>query len=45
VRRTLEKALTKAILDGRLADGATVRAGLGADGEVSLDVRERVLAA
>jgi ATP-dependent Clp protease ATP-binding subunit ClpC len=44
VRRTLEKALTKAILDGRLADGASVRAGLGEDGEVALDVRGRVRA-
>src|SRR5215207_3493125 len=40
VRRTLEKAITQAILSGRLADGAAVRAGLGPDGEVSLDVRE-----
>ena len=40
VRRTLEKSITQAILSGRLADGAAVRAGLGPDGEVSLDVRE-----
>jgi ATP-dependent Clp protease ATP-binding subunit ClpC len=45
VRRTLEKALTRAILDGRLADGATVRATLADDGAVALDVREPALAA
>jgi ATP-dependent Clp protease ATP-binding subunit ClpC len=38
VRRTLEKALTQAIVDGRLADGAVVRAGLGPEGEVALTV-------
>ena len=38
VRRTLEKALTRAILDGRLADGDRVRAGVGPDGEVALAV-------
>ncbi|MET0817940.1 MAG: ATP-dependent Clp protease ATP-binding subunit [Solirubrobacteraceae bacterium] len=38
VRRTLEKALTRAILDGRLADGASVRATLAEDGSVALDV-------
>jgi ATP-dependent Clp protease ATP-binding subunit ClpC len=45
VRRTLEKALTRAILDGSVADGSTVRAGLGADGEVVLETREQALAA
>jgi ATP-dependent Clp protease ATP-binding subunit ClpC len=40
VRRTLEKALTQAILDGRLTDGASVRATLADDGAVALDVRE-----
>ena len=45
VRRTLEKALTQAILDGRLRDGGTVRAGLGQDGEVALELREPALAA
>jgi ATP-dependent Clp protease ATP-binding subunit ClpC len=38
VRRTLEKALTRAILDGRLGDGATVRATEGEDGSIALDV-------
>jgi ATP-dependent Clp protease ATP-binding subunit ClpC len=38
VRRTLEKELTRAILDGRLADGAAVTAALGGDGEVALRV-------
>jgi ATP-dependent Clp protease ATP-binding subunit ClpC len=37
VRRTLEKALTRAILDGSVADGARVRASEGDDGSVSLD--------
>jgi ATP-dependent Clp protease ATP-binding subunit ClpC len=40
VRRTLEKALTQAILDGRLTDGASVRASLADDGAVALEVRE-----
>jgi ATP-dependent Clp protease ATP-binding subunit ClpC len=44
VRRTLEKALTKAILDGRVADGTTVRANLSPDGEVALDVPQPALA-
>jgi ATP-dependent Clp protease ATP-binding subunit ClpC len=38
VRRTLEKALTRAILDGRLADGARVRAREEGDGAIALDV-------
>src|SRR4051812_45688919 len=38
VRRTLERELTRAILDGRLADGDRVRAGLGEDGAVTLAV-------
>src|SRR4051812_26727209 len=33
IRRTLEKALTRAILDGRLVDGSTVRARSEDDGE------------
>jgi ATP-dependent Clp protease ATP-binding subunit ClpC len=37
IRRTLEKALTKAILDGRLPDGAQARATLGAEGEIALE--------
>jgi ATP-dependent Clp protease ATP-binding subunit ClpC len=40
VRRTLEKELTRAILDGRMADGASVTAALGEDGEVSLRVAQ-----
>jgi ATP-dependent Clp protease ATP-binding subunit ClpC len=38
VRRTLEKQLTRAILDGRLADGNRVRARLGEDGELALEI-------
>ncbi|MEA2270131.1 MAG: ATP-dependent Clp protease ATP-binding subunit ClpC, partial [Solirubrobacteraceae bacterium] len=38
VRRTLEKVLTRAILDGRLADGARVRAREEGDGDIALDV-------
>jgi ATP-dependent Clp protease ATP-binding subunit ClpC len=37
VRRTLEKALTRAILDGSVADGARVRASEGEDGAIALD--------
>jgi len=44
VRRTLEKALTQAILDGRVADGGTVRAGLADDGGIALDVPQPALA-
>jgi ATP-dependent Clp protease ATP-binding subunit ClpC len=44
VRRTLEKALTQAILDGRLADGATVLATVGEEGAVALEVREQAFA-
>ena len=40
VRRTLEKELTRAILDGRLTDGARVRADVGADGGVALRLLE-----
>ncbi len=36
VRRTLEKELTRAILAGELADGATVCAAVGEDGTVGL---------
>jgi ATP-dependent Clp protease ATP-binding subunit ClpC len=45
VRRTLEKALTQAILDGTLSDGAAVRATVGDDGHVALQVPEPSLAA
>jgi ATP-dependent Clp protease ATP-binding subunit ClpC len=44
VRRTLEKALTQAILDGRLADGAAVHATLVEDDAIVLEQRERVAA-
>jgi len=37
IRRTLEKALTRAILDGRLVDGATVRAHEDDEGGIALD--------
>jgi ATP-dependent Clp protease ATP-binding subunit ClpC len=40
VRRTLEKALTQAILDGRLADGTSARATLAEDGGVALVLSE-----
>jgi ATP-dependent Clp protease ATP-binding subunit ClpC len=40
VRRTLERALTQAILDGRLVDGSSVRADVDAHGEVALTVAE-----
>jgi ATP-dependent Clp protease ATP-binding subunit ClpC len=43
VRRTLEKELTAAILDGRLADGDRVRARLAQDGSVALDVAAALL--
>jgi hypothetical protein len=43
VRRTLERALTQAILDGRLRDGATARADEGPDGEVALAIGEPAL--
>ena len=39
VRRTLEKEVTRAILDGRLTEGVTVAARLaGEDGTIALDV-------
>ena len=38
VRRTLEKELTRGILDGRLGDGAAVRAGAADDGAVVLEL-------
>ena len=40
VRRTLEKELTHGILDGRLGDGAAVRAGTADDGAVVLELVE-----
>ena len=45
VRRTLEKVLTQAILDGRLRDGEPVRAALADDGSIALELREPALAA
>ncbi len=44
VRRTLEKELTRAILDGRVAEGTGVRADLAGDGTVALDVSRAELA-
>jgi ATP-dependent Clp protease ATP-binding subunit ClpC len=41
VRRTLEKELTREILDGRLSDGAGVRASAGGGGRIVLEARER----
>jgi ATP-dependent Clp protease ATP-binding subunit ClpC len=38
VRRTLEKELTRAVLGGGLAEGAVIRADVGEDGAVVLDV-------
>ena len=38
VRRTLEKELTRGILDGRLGDGAAVRAGAADDGALVLEL-------
>jgi ATP-dependent Clp protease ATP-binding subunit ClpC len=40
IRRTLEKQLTRAIVEGRLADGAHVRATEGDDGAIALELRE-----
>ncbi|HEY2636557.1 MAG TPA: ATP-dependent Clp protease ATP-binding subunit, partial [Solirubrobacteraceae bacterium] len=40
VRRTLERELTKAILDGRVAAGAKVVADIGDDGAVALKIAE-----
>jgi ATP-dependent Clp protease ATP-binding subunit ClpC len=37
IRRTLEKALTRAILSGELADGAHVHGSAGEHGEIELD--------
>ena len=44
LRRTLEKELTRAILDGRIAEGVHVLAREGEDGAVSLDVADAVIA-
>jgi ATP-dependent Clp protease ATP-binding subunit ClpC len=41
VRRTLERELTRAIVDGRLADGARVRAADGPDGTIELTPIDR----
>ena len=43
VRRTLEKALTRAILDGRITDGTNVVASDGDDGSIVLSVAEPAL--
>ena len=40
VRRTLEKELTRAIVEGRLADGARVRATEGEDETIILEIHE-----
>jgi ATP-dependent Clp protease ATP-binding subunit ClpC len=40
VRRTLERELTKAILDGRLSSGARVRAHEGEGGAIDLMLQE-----
>jgi ATP-dependent Clp protease ATP-binding subunit ClpC len=40
LRRTLEKELTRAILDGRIAEGTQVLASEGEDGAVSLTVAQ-----
>ncbi len=42
VRRTLEKELTRAILDGRIGEGGHVRAIEGEDGSVELEMSEDV---
>jgi ATP-dependent Clp protease ATP-binding subunit ClpC len=39
IRRTLEKELTKALLDGRLVDGDAVRAAAAPDGAIDLAVQ------
>ena len=44
VRRTLEKELTRALLDGRVAEGSGVHADLAGDGTVALEVSEPELA-
>ena len=44
IRRTLEKELTRAILDGTLTDGARVRASEGSDQPVTLEVLTPVAA-
>jgi ATP-dependent Clp protease ATP-binding subunit ClpC len=44
IRRTLEKELTRAILDGRITEGAQVIAGEGDDGTVRLEVAEQAVA-
>ena len=43
VRRTLEKELTRAILDGRITDGTNVVASDGDDGSIVLSVAEPAL--
>ena len=40
LRRTLEKELTRAILDGTLSDGSEVSAGIGDEQPVVLEVSE-----
>jgi ATP-dependent Clp protease ATP-binding subunit ClpC len=45
VRRTLERELTRGILNGTLADGSTVRATAGGDGAVIIEVAAPLVAA
>jgi ATP-dependent Clp protease ATP-binding subunit ClpC len=45
VRRTLERELTAAIVDGRLGDGAAVTADVDADGGVTLALAAEAVAA
>ncbi len=40
LRRTLEKELTRAILDGTLTDGARVTARVGSDQPIVLELTE-----
>jgi hypothetical protein len=40
VRRTLEKELARAIIDGRVPDGAQVLADVADDGEITVVVGE-----
>jgi ATP-dependent Clp protease ATP-binding subunit ClpC len=40
LRRTLEKELTRAIVDGRLPDGARVTARDGGDGTIALEIAQ-----
>jgi ATP-dependent Clp protease ATP-binding subunit ClpC len=44
IRRTLERELTRAILDGRMTDGVAVHATLGDEGAVALEVAAATVA-